>query len=181
MATETKPWTRAELQRLPNDGNRYEVLDGRLLVTPQASPPHQRVIAAAFRRLDAYVRATGIGYVVGPGAVPFGDNELQPDVQVIPGPPHGDRWEDTPTPVLVVEVLSRSSRRHDAGVKLAACRTRLGVPAVWLVDHHAREVHVHETGTPFRVERETLVWHPTAVSEPLRMDLLTLFREALGS
>jgi hypothetical protein len=42
-------------------------------------------------------------------------------------------------------------------------------------------VHVHESGTPPRVERETLVWHPAGVSEPLRMDLLTLFHEALGS
>ena len=37
-----KGWTRADLLRLPDDGNRYEVLDGKLLVTPQASYPHQR-------------------------------------------------------------------------------------------------------------------------------------------
>src|SRR5689334_17773334 len=37
-----RPWTRADLARLPDDGNRYEVLDGELLVTPQANPPHQR-------------------------------------------------------------------------------------------------------------------------------------------
>ena len=41
MATRTRPWTRADLARLPDDGNRYEVLDGELFVTPQAGVPHQ--------------------------------------------------------------------------------------------------------------------------------------------
>ena len=46
MATKTRRWTRADLASLPDDGNRYEVLDGELFVTPQAAYRHQRI---AFR------------------------------------------------------------------------------------------------------------------------------------
>src|SRR6185369_2826864 len=76
-----RPWTRADLARLPDDGNRYEVLDGALLVTPQASLPHQRVAFRLAVAIDAYTARHGVAHVVGPGAVPFGANELQPDVQ----------------------------------------------------------------------------------------------------
>lgn len=74
-ATQPRPWTRAELDRLPNDGNRYEVLDGVLFVTPQASRDHQRVATALVVLLGRYVDPLGTAYVVGPGAVPFGTNE----------------------------------------------------------------------------------------------------------
>ena len=80
-----RPWTRADLARLPDDGNRYEVLDGQLLVTPQATYAHQRVAIELAMRLEIYARQHAVAHVVGPGAVPFRKNELQPDVQVIPG------------------------------------------------------------------------------------------------
>ena len=174
-----RPWTRADLARLPNDGNRYEVLDGRLLVTPQASRAHQYVASELAIVLDRYVREHGIAHVVGPGAVPFGRNELQPDVMVIPGPRRPGRWEDGPTPILVVEILSRSSRRFDLGDKRDAYGDRLGNPTVWVVDHRAHEVHVFERGIP-RVERETIQWHAPGAPEPLTIDLPAFFREALG-
>ena len=45
MALETRPWTRADLDRLPEDGNKYEVIDGALFVTPAPSAIHQRIVA----------------------------------------------------------------------------------------------------------------------------------------
>ena len=175
-----RPWTRADLARLPDDGNRYEVLDGQLLVTPQASRAHQYVASQLAFALEQYLRPIGVAHVVGPGAVPFGPNELQPDVMVIPGPRRPGRWEDGPTPILVVEVLSRSSRRFDLGAKLDAYSGRLGIPSVWVVDHRQREIHVCERGMPPRVERETIEWKAGGAPEPLTIGLPAFFREALG-
>jgi len=46
MATNTARWTADDLDRLPDDGNKYEVVDGRLLVTPAPAPSHELVIDA---------------------------------------------------------------------------------------------------------------------------------------
>lgn len=132
-----RPWKRADLARLPDDGNRYEVLDGALLVTPKASQPHQLVAVELMILLERYVRPSRAAYVVGPGAVPFGENELQPDVQVIPGPRESSTWDFVPAPILVVEVLSTSTRRRDFGIKLDAFLGRVRVPTVWIVDRWA--------------------------------------------
>ena len=180
-ASKPRPWTRAELKRLPDDGNRYEVLDGMLLVTPQASHAHQLVALEFATRLKEYVRAFAVAHVVGPGAVPFGTNELQPDVQVIPGPSSTIEWAACPAPILVIEVLSASTRHRDFGVKLDAYLSRVGVPTVWVVDHVKRQVHVAERGREPRVERQTLEWNAPGTPQTLRIDLLAFFKDALGS
>ena len=175
-----RPWTRADLARLPDDGNRYEVLDGQLLVTPQASRSHQRVALGFAIAIERYVQPHGIAHVVGPGAVPFGANELQPDVQVVPGMDLTATWEAGPAPILVIEVLSRSTARRDFGIKLEAYHDRVNVPTVWIVDREKREVHVCERGMPPRAERQALQWHAPGAPKPLRIDLPAFFREALG-
>ncbi|HVZ47271.1 MAG TPA: Uma2 family endonuclease [Gemmatimonadaceae bacterium] len=178
MAVHIRPWTRADLDRLPDDGNRYEVLDGQLLVTPQASHAHQNLALLLSVRLHAYVIPGGQAHVVAPGTVPFGPSELQPDVQVIPGPRTGDEWETAPKPLLVVEIVSDSTRQRDFGAKLAAYRDHLRVPEVWIVDGSRREVHVHAAGRNPVVERATLEWRIAGEARPLRIDLPALFREA---
>ena len=136
----TRAWTRADLERLPDDGNRYEVLDGALLVTPQAAFSHQEIATRLAVALSAYCMAHGIGGVVAPGSVPHGKSELQPDVQVIPGrPPRGAKWTSLPRPFLVVEVLSDSTSRRDLGVKRDAY-LRWGIPEYWAVDLDAKRV-----------------------------------------
>ena len=175
-----RPWTRADLARLPDDGNRYEVLDGQLLVTPQASHDHQGIAAKFVILLELYAVHHGIAHVVGPGAVQFGPDELQPDVQVIPGPRRPGSWQDFPAPILVVEVLSKSSRRYDLGGKLDAYLGRARVSTVWIVDHKRREVHVVERGAEPHIVRQTLAWHPPGAPEPLVIDLPAFFRDALG-
>lgn len=180
MATETVPWTRADLERLPRDGNRYEVLDGRLLVTPLASLTHQRVAFELALVLSAYLRPGDLGDVVGPGAIPFGDNELQPDVQVIPGPRRAGTWASVPVPWLVAEVLSPATRSRDLGSKLQAYRERIGVPSVWLLDYHARVIHVADSTSPLRTERAQLEWRAPGAQKSLRLELDGFFRRAIG-
>ena len=173
-------WTRAHLARLPNDGQRYEVLDGALLVTPQARLLHQRVAAVMMRLFDAYCEAHGLGIVVGPGAVVFDDNELQPDVQVIPISDERARaadWDAIPLPLLVVEILSPGSERHDLHGKRAAY-LRLGIPVYLAVDITARRVLEFRPGSDApSVLTDELVWRPASTVEPLVISLHGVFGE----
>ena len=175
MAAPTRPWTRAELARLPDDGNRYEVLDRRLLVTPQASYEHQYVGTQLLIALHKARGAPAAFSVVRPGAVPFGENELQPDIFVIPGAHSTGEWTDLPRPVLVAEVLSESTRRRDFGIKLDAYLNRVGIPEVWLVDRERRVVHVCVRASDPRAVADTLTWLAPGAVEPLRIHVQALF------
>lgn len=172
----TRAWTRTDLARLPDDGNRYEVLDGALLVTPQAAFDHQAVATRLTVALSGYCTNYGVGVVVAPGAVPHGKSELQPDVQVIPGrPPRGAKWTSLPRPILVVEVLSDSTGRRDLGIKRDAY-LRWGIPLYWVVDLDARRVHVFRPeDSDGEVVENTLLWHPVPALAPLELRVADLF------
>jgi Uma2 family endonuclease len=177
MATKTRPWTRADLARLPDDGNRYEVLDGELLVTPQANPPHQWIATELASALRDYCTRHSLGVVVGQGAVVFGKNELQPDVEVIPCAPGelARRWDDVPTPILVVEILSEGSTRHDRVTKRDAYRDR-GIPVYWIVDPEERTVRVVRPDRADEVVADVLRWQPVSALEPLEIELSAILR-----
>lgn len=63
MPSSAVPWTREMVLALPDDGNRYELLDGELLVTPAPRPSHQFAVAALVGRLWSYLRENRIGQV----------------------------------------------------------------------------------------------------------------------
>lgn len=173
-----RPWTRADLARLPDDGNRYEVLDGALLVTPQAAFSHQEVATRVLMALRAYCAHHGVGIVVGPGAIPHGASELQPDVQVVAGAPAlRSQWSELSTPLLVVEVLSDSTRRRDLGIKRDAY-IAWGIPEYWVVDLDERSVRVWRVGEPaVAVITEMLRWQPLAVLPAFELELRALFAD----
>jgi Uma2 family endonuclease len=164
MATKTRPWTRRDIARLPDDGNRYELLNGELLVTPQASLPHQAIATRLVQALTPYVDRHRLGVVVGPCAVIFAGNELQPDVLVVPREFDRlpEKWQDAPHPILVAEVLSRSSRYHDLAVKPPAYQG-LTIPDYWVIDRFERRALVWTLGAadPAIVTTE-LHWQPRA-------------------
>lgn len=178
MATKTRPWTRDDLARLPDDGNRYEVLDGELFVTPRASFDHQDIAMQLVVAIGAYVRAHAIGRVFAPGAVVFGKNELQPDIQVIPGAeqrPAGTDWTELPTPILVVEVLSDSTQLRDLGKKRLAY-SRVGIETYWVVDQRGKRVLEFrpEIDEP-RIITDDLRWQPLAKLPALEIALDSIF------
>lgn len=174
---ESRPfrWTRAHLSRLPNDGNRYEVLNGALLVTPQARPEHQVVAMRLAVMLSIYCDAHRLGWVVGPGAIVWRDNELQPDVLVTlgPVPPLRGRksWRGMPQPGLVIEVLSPGSERYDLGKKREAYLAR-GVPEYWVVDIEEAHIDVFRPDSE-GAERtsDSLEWSPAGAAKSLKIDL----------
>lgn len=137
-----RPLTVNDLARLPDDGHRYELLDGTLLVTPAPGWPHQEVVGALYRQLHAACPA-GLRVLIAPFAVRLGRHtELQPDVLVA-------RYADlTPrnlpvAPVLAVEVRSPSTALVDLNLKRAAYE-REGVAAYWIVDPERPSVTVLE-------------------------------------
>lgn len=173
MALKVHRWTRADLASIADDGNRYEVLDGKLLVTPQARLPHQWIGARLIVRLGPYAERHQLGVVVGPGAVIFGPNELQPDVAVVPVTPDRmpEKWDDAPQAILVAEILSTTTRRRDLGLKREAYQ-RIGIPNYWVIDRFQRRAL---SWTPQSREAsihvDELRWQPRAGIDPLVIPL----------
>lgn len=124
--------TRDDLASLPDDGHRYELLDGALIVTPAPSPAHQRAVL----RLGAALLAEAprqLDVMVAPLDVVLDDSTvLQPDILVAPRAAFTRR--DLPVaPTLAVEVLSPSTRRVDVVLKHDRYRAA-GCASYWVVD-----------------------------------------------
>jgi Uma2 family endonuclease len=125
-------FSRADLDAMPDDGRRYELLDGAIVVTPAPGPAHQNVVGRLWRLLDD-ASPPGLKAYFAPldTALPTGD-VLEPDVLVVRRDTITEK-DVTGVPLLAVEVLSPSSRRRDVGDKLTAYRDA-GVPSYWVVD-----------------------------------------------
>jgi len=126
------PFTLAERDALPPDGYRQELLDGCLLVTPAPNTAHQRAVTRLWRLLDAGC-PPDLEAFVAPLDVVLGEaTALQPDVLVA-------RRRDvgyanvSAAPLLAVEVLSPSTRRVDLTMKRARFE-RAGTLAYWVFD-----------------------------------------------
>jgi Uma2 family endonuclease len=121
-----------DLRGLPDDGRRYELFDGALVVTPAPGVRHQVVVGALYRRLWP-ARPPGTTVLVSPvDFVPAPDTVLQPDVVVV-DQEEADQPRLTRTPLLVVEVVSPSSRSLDLGAKRYAYAAA-GVAHYWVLD-----------------------------------------------
>jgi Uma2 family endonuclease len=180
MAQTTHGWTLEELHRLPDDGNKYELVRGELFVTPPPSVAHEEVASLLGRILEHHVARVGLGRVYHPRAVlRVLESEVEPDLMVrAPTRPNAD-WADAPLPILVVEILSDSTRRRDH-VQKREFYLDAGVPEYWIVDGQQRTIRVAGLGRDDVVATESLAWHPAGSSEPLVIDVRTFFREALG-
>ena len=173
-------YTRAMLRDLPDDGNTYELVRGELLVTPAPRLWHEEVSARLFEALRAYVRQHPVGHVVGSRSeVSWGDEdtEVQPDAFVVPVEEAQTLdWARLRHLLLVVEVLSPSSRRHDRFTKRLEYQRRR-VPVYWIVDPDEHVVEVWGPDDHFPAfERERLVWHPAGAGAPCILELIDLFR-----
>lgn len=182
MATPGRKWTIAELYRLPDDGNRYELVRGELFVTPPPTDEHETIAARLTRILDPYVAANGLGLVYRPRAVVrIGRNtEVEPDLMVRQ-PQNRPRatWKGAPLPVLIVEVLSDSTWRRDHVAKRTTYLAA-GIPEYWIVDGVERTVCVVRPGRDDLVVTKVLSWHPTGAAEPLEVRLHEVFGPPTG-
>jgi Uma2 family endonuclease len=170
-------YTVADLETFPRDGNRYELLDGHLLVTPQAAFAHQIVGSRIAAALHAFLDADARGWVLAPGAVEIlPKTHLEPDILVVPARfPLSSKWSEIRDWWLAVEVFSPSSVVYDRDFKRNAYLA-LGVAEVWLVDLDGQEVFVSLRDGPTDLRcRERVVWTPAEMAEPLELDLVAVF------
>jgi Uma2 family endonuclease len=126
------PFTVDDLERMPDDGRRYELLDGVLLVSPAPGTRHQKIVVRLAAALDA-VCPDDLHVLAAPFAVrPKIDTEVQPDVLVARDADLTDKLLPV-APLLAVEVLSPSTALIDINSKKAAYQ-RMGAPSYWLID-----------------------------------------------
>ena len=124
--------TRHDLEQMPDDGHRYELIDGTMIVTPAPSIRHQAVAGRLHLLLSAQCPPT-MRVLFAPTDVALDDlTVLQPDLLVARKSDFTAR--DLPTaPLLAIEILSPSTRHVDLTLK----RSRLeaaGCPSYWAVD-----------------------------------------------
>ncbi len=136
----------ADLERMPDDGRRYEIHGGELVVVPSPRVRHQVVVGATFRILDTYARGNGGTALVAPLDIVFDEFDVvQPDVLFFRAERVHLLQPDAVTrsaPDIVVEVLSPSTASVDRGRKRRTF-ARYGVPEYWIVDPLARQIDVH--------------------------------------
>lgn len=129
---------------IPDDGCRYEMVDGDLLVTPAPSPLHQRVSKRLQRCLEAYFEGRGLGEVFdAPIDVILTPHDvMQPDLVVVVQPHQVSARGIEGAPLLVVEILSPTTRERDRTIKARRYST-LGIVHYWLVDPEARRLECY--------------------------------------
>jgi len=131
------------------DLNHYELLNGRVVMTPPARDPHARVEVRLARIVGSFVHDRGLGECLGSSQgieLPSGDT-LQPDFSFVSsarrsamGPPTPDQFLPV-VPNLVVEILSPSTAMRDRTEKRDVYE-RNGVEEYWLVDSKRCELTV---------------------------------------
>ena len=172
-------YTADMVRALPEDGNRYEVVYGELLVTPAPRPWHEVVQRRLVSALDNYLREHPVGEVLGSRAdISWGpDVLLSPDLFVVPlEQARTLDWSRMRDLLLVAEILSPSSAKHDRFLKRRRYQ-EAGVPLYWIVDGDERRVEVWTPADSFPAfEEERLVWRPAGDGEPFAITLAELFR-----
>lgn len=129
---------------LPEDGRRYELLEGDLAVTPAPSPLHQRVSKRLQRQLEAYFETRGLGEVFNaPVDVILTPHDVvQPDLVVVGQAAQVSNRGIEGAPLLVVEVLSPTTRERDRTIK-ASRYSALGVMHYWILDPEAQRLECY--------------------------------------
>lgn len=179
----TRRWTEEEFEVARDAaprGERWELVDGEVLVTPSPHWSHQGVVVGLVVRLHAYVREQGIGRVftapldvkLEPGLV------LQPDVLVVPSGQLKQSEYCVRTLLLAAETISPSSARFDRVVKRPRYQ-RNSVPEYWVIDSESRTFErwqPHDERPDVIADR--LVWYPGGAARPFELDVEMFFRDA---
>ncbi|MCU0646722.1 MAG: Uma2 family endonuclease [Gemmatimonadaceae bacterium] len=171
-------WTVEDLASFPDDGPRYELLHGELLLMPLATSPHQRVAKDLVYLLEVWCRATTGWDVRAPASVPIGrTTQLEPDAALYPIERYSRAdWAALPVPALVIEVLSPSTRARDRHRKRPTYLQH-GVGEVWTVDVDARFIERWSARSDFPVlEQQSFEWTPA----PGMPSMLVAFDEVFG-
>ena len=181
MIATLRPLTYDDLLDMPDDGQRYEIIGGEMIVTPSPTANHQRVLFQLIRLLDAFVLEHGGGELfIAPFDVQLGYHDIvEPDLLFIAsdqGRVPGEQHKFEGSPNLVVEVISPSSRQTDR-VKKMALYARSGVQEYWIADPEQRVlvVNVLEGQTYVPVSPDAKGWVTSRALPGLGVDPTTIF------
>ena len=160
---------------------RYELVDGELLVTPSPTDRHQRIVGELFVLLREYVKRHRLGEVrLGPARARIVENaRFEPDLFVVPAVDQRlPRADERITPLsLVVEVLSAGSARHDRITKRRFFQSH-GVPEYWVVDGESEAIEVwRPDDARAALVDDRLSWRPTLDVPALEIDVHAFFAD----
>lgn len=146
-----RPFTVDDLEAMPDDGNRYELIEGTLIVSPAPSLRHQKVVVKLSGMLDS-VCPDDMHVLAAPFAVRISTKtEVQPDVLVGRDADFTEKLLPV-APVLAVEVLSPSSALIDLNTKKAVYE-RMGAASYWVVDPQQPSLTVFELDADGRYQQ----------------------------
>jgi len=155
----SRPFTYDDYLALPDDGKRYQVIEGEISMTPAPSPRHQEIQADLCARMVLHVREHLLGKVyVSPIDVALSMVDIvQPDILFVAK----DRMDIVAKknivgiPNLIVEILSPSSVERDRVEKMTLYE-RYGLPEYWIVDPDSQTVDVYLSAANRLEKVETL-------------------------
>jgi len=160
-----RTWTVEDLKTLPDDGNRYEIIDGELHVSTAPGIEHQLVYGNLYGELRTWSRQTGRGFaILTPGVIFTRDNAVIPDLVWLSheryAAARGDDHRLHRAPELVVEALSPGSAnsRRDREAKLRLY-SQHGVEEYWIVDWTTRTMEVYRRSDDALARAMTLTEH----------------------
>jgi len=147
--TSTLRWTSTDLESMPDDGKRYEIIDGELYVSKQPSWHHQHTCFRIAMELEIWNRLSGAGQInLAPGLIFAEDDDVAPDVVWLSNERLTHALAEDgklhSAPELIIEVLSpgpgNEKRDREAKLKLYS---RRGVSEYWIIDWLRRQIAVY--------------------------------------
>lgn len=165
----------ADLEAMPDDGRRHELIGGAIVMTPAPEPAHQ-LVSGRLLRIVEDAKPEGHAAFHAPIDLDLpGDQRVQPDLVVLPWSSVGEKRLNLPV-LLVVEIVSAGSRTHDIVTKRAVY-AEAGIPAYWIVNPGSNEItalRLDENGS-YRIEDQG---SSIALSWPIevQLDLEALLR-----
>jgi len=142
--------TYQDLREMPNDGKRYELIEGEVYITPSPNWKHQRAASNLHFFIRDYLENRNLGEVYfAPFDVVFDDrNVCQPDLLYIRKERHSilTSANVSGAPDLVIEILSPGTARYDRETKLQVY-ARAGVPELWYVDPEPETIEILNLGS----------------------------------
>lgn len=142
-------WTSADLELLPDNGNRYEIIEGELYVTRAPHWKHQTTCGNFYFELKAWSKITGLGYAAVGAGVIFGDkDDVIPDVVWVSKEKYEALIDQSGhllgAPDLAIEVLSAGTdnEKRDREVKLKLYSSQ-GVLEYWIADWREKKLQVY--------------------------------------
>ncbi|NEP00501.1 MAG: Uma2 family endonuclease [Symploca sp. SIO2E9] len=149
ITSEQVRWTVADLELFPEDGKRYEIIDGKLIVTRAPHWKHQEVTGNVYGKLQAWSLQTGKGRAaIAPGIIFSETDSVIPDVVWASNQRLEESLDEsghlTNAPELTIEVLSKSNkdRQRDFELKLKLYSIQ-GVQEYWILDYQKQEIKVY--------------------------------------